>query len=88
MSQAQLDGRASDQYAQQVKIELATAPDAATLVSNMATWDEHPSRQNQRIISGLKQCIQTLGVNEAQAQIIKDAIESLGARFELDLPNG
>ena len=88
MSQAQLDGRASDQYAQQVKTELATAVDAPSLISAMTTFDEQPVLQYARILTGLKQCLQSLAVSEAQAQIIKTAIESTGARFELDLPNG
>lgn len=87
MSQSELSGRASDQYAQQVKTELATATDAADLISAMITFDEQPVLQNARILTGLKQCIQTLGVNEAQSQIIQDAYATLGARFELDLPN-
>lgn len=88
MSQAQLDGRASDLYAQQVKTELASAVDAADLITAMISFDEQPVLQNSRILTGLKQCIQSLAVSEAQSQIIQDAVTTLGARFELDLPNG
>lgn len=88
MSQSELSGRAIDQYAQQVKTELATAVDAADLITAMVGFDEQPVLQNARILSGLKQCLQSLAVSEAQSQIIQDAYTTLGARFELDLPNG
>lgn len=83
-----LDGRVADNYAQFVKTVISSSADSAELITNLITHDESPALQNQRLLQGLKCAIQTLAFSHADAVMIQAAISSLGARFELDFPNG
>lgn len=83
-----LDGRVADNYAQFVKTVISSSADSAELITNLITHDESPVLQNQRLLQGLKNAIQTLAFSHSDAVMIQAAIASLGARFELDLPNG
>ncbi len=81
-----LDGRVADSYAQYIKSVVSTVADSSELVTSLMTHDESAPLQNQRLLQGLKNAVQTLGFNQADAAKIQAAIEALGARFELDMP--
>lgn len=82
-----LEAKPAAMYAEQVKALIPTAADENDLVANMVIFDEQPANQNARILQGMKAAMQTLAFNQAEAQVVIDAITSLGARFELDIPN-
>ncbi len=82
-----LEAKPAQAYAEQVKTLISSVKDENELVENMVIFDEQPVNQNARILQGMKAAIQTLAFNQSETQIVITAIESLGARFELDLPN-
>lgn len=81
-----LEGRTADTYSQHIKSVISSVADSAELIVSLTTLDESPALQNQRLIQGLKNSVQTLGFTQADAAKIQAAIEALGARFELDMP--
>ena len=83
-----LEAKPAQAYAEHAKTLISTVADASELVSNMQEFDESPANQNARILQSLKQAVQTLSFTADELAIVQAAVVSLGARFELDLPNG
>ena len=81
-----LEAKPAQAYAEHAKTLISTVADAAELVSNMQVFDESPANQNARILQSLKQAVQTLAFSADELTIIEQAVVSLGARFELDMP--
>jgi len=82
-----LEAKPAALYAEQVKNLVSSVVDENELVANMVIFDEQPVNQSARILQGMKAAIQTLALNETEAQMVTNAISSLGARFVLDIPN-
>ncbi len=81
-----LEGRTADTYSQYIKSIVSSVADSSELITSLIIHDESAPVQNQRLLQGLKNAVQTLGFNQSDATKIQAAITSLGARFELDMP--